>query len=566
MDHDDRGTASSSPVGSRGSLRIIDWALNTTSSSVMPRQSPALPSARDECCGLESAAGEEMNSLFMRALAPFQTGANDTDVLINQVHFNRTALNLYNYTLYTNGTLSNGSECYLAFDEFKPHLFAENGTVVNGTSCYAPVNRLGQHGSLGLFFAFMFSVSVFFTLINLRKHGRRLLPIDRRWNIMGRRLKWFWLLFVAVCGTVSCFMSVDVDRGYLQSAALTMQSVFYTLITPGLMAAVWEAVRHWGSWQERQIFDRDPYAFTKPSTREGQEFTLPILFYAFAIVNFILTVPRSWSAIERQRSAEQQELDARPVATDVRWRTAGFMALGGMLVICYSLEHSIYRYKPRPTGVLSQLLFYINEVPSEFLVVIALLGVRIGYSIMSSFEWSVSPLKSDVNSGWIYGLGYAPALLVIIVMNLCGFSELNEDRALIAQRDEIETAVANDVGVGQRKPSWWKSGRLRTFAREITGNRRLSSPDSNDLEHYVEMGVIKPQSQGNEPQKTETNPSSPFKEDTRVTTRIASQTSGTTSAASEPGLTPHRMEYVIQPGNPQNSSDDTLTDSAVPRR
>lgn len=184
-------------------------------------------------------------NLLARALAPFQTGANDTDILINSVHFDRAALDRYNYTLYTNGTLSNGTECYLVFEPFKPHLFLENGTVVNGTSCYAPINHIGQHASLGLAFAFLFALGIFFTLVNARKHGRRYLPVDRRWRALGRRVKWYWLLVVAVCGTISCFMSIDVDRNYLQSAPLVMQSVFYTLLMPALMAAVWEGVRHW---------------------------------------------------------------------------------------------------------------------------------------------------------------------------------------------------------------------------------------------------------------------------------------------------------------------------------
>ncbi|PLB53080.1 hypothetical protein P170DRAFT_454258 [Aspergillus steynii IBT 23096] len=489
-------------------------------------------------------------NLFARALAPFQTGANHSDILINSEHFDREALARYNYTLYTNGTLSNGTECYLAFDRFQPHLFAENGTVVNGTSCYAPINHIGEHASIGLAFAFLFALAIFFTLVNVRKHGRRYLPEDRRWRVIGRCLKWYWVLVVAVCGTISCFMSVDVDRNYLQSAPLVMQSVFYTLLMPALMAAVWEAVRHWGSWQERQICDRDPYAFAfaKSSSRKRQEFFLPILFYAFAVVNFLLTVLRSWSAIEHQRSPEQQERLARPVATDARRRAAGFMALGGMLVICYSLEHSIYRYKARPASLLGQLLFYLNEAPSQFLVVIALLGVKIGYAIASAFDWSVSPLRYDVDSGWLYGLGYTPALLVILVMNVCGFCELNEDQALISQRGDIEAARASEFGIGQKKPHWWKGDRWRTFA-EITG-RRPSSPDAGDLDHFVEMGVIKPRERGDQLDEV--------KEDAQVTTRTASQGSETTSATSAPGLSPDRMEYAAQAGNPHNFSDDTI--------
>lgn len=316
-----------------------------------------------------------------------------------------------------------------------------------------------------------------------------------------------------------------------------------------------------GSWQERQICDRDPYAFAfaKSSSRARQEFLLPILFYAFALATFVLTIPRSWSPIELQRSAEQQELNARPAATDVRFRAAGFMALAGMLVICYSLEHSIYRYKARPASLAGQLLFYLNEAPSQFLVVIAVLGVKIGYAIASAFDWSVSPLRYDVESGWLYGLGYTPALLVILVMNVCGLCELNEDQALIAQRGDIEAARASQFGIGQKKPHWWKGGKWRTFAKEITG-RRPSSPDAGDLDHFVEMGVIKPRAQdGQQPVEEEKG-----KEDAQITTRTASQGSETTSDASAPGLAPDRMEYAVQSGNLHNFSDDTLTENPLP--
>ncbi|KAE8148193.1 hypothetical protein BDV25DRAFT_142037 [Aspergillus avenaceus] len=430
-----------------------------------------------------------MTILWIRGVSPYQQGDNGTDVVINEVHFNRTALDSYNYRLYTNGTLSNGTNCFLAFQGFRPHLFAENGTVVSGTSCYAPINGIGQHASLGLAFAIMFAISIFFSLLNLRKHGRRYLAHDRRWNALGRRLRWFWLLFVAACGTISCFMSIDVDRNYLQSSPLTLQSVFYTLLMPGIMAAVWEAVRHWGVWQERQIYDRDAYAFSKASTRKRQEFLLPILFYIFTILNIILTIPRSWSPIEQQHSPEQTAQTARPVATDTRWRTASFTALAGTLIICYSLEHSVYRYKPHPHTATAQFLFYLHAAPSHFLVAIGLLGLKTGYAIASAFEWSLSPLKYDVHPGWLYGLGYAPVLLIIVLFNISGYCELNEDKALIAQRTDLQSARADDIGAA-KPPPWWKKQRLRSFARDITG--RMATPDQVEMEKYVELGILKP--------------------------------------------------------------------------
>lgn len=185
-----------------------------------------------------------MSLISVRELVPFQQGQNGTDVIINNVHFNRTALNHFNYTLYSNGTLSNGSNCFLAFSVFRPQMFL-NGTFVNGTSCYSPIKDLGQHGKLGISFAAMFAASIMFTLVSLRKHGKRFLPLDRTWKAVGRRWQWYWLLAVAACGTISCFMGVDVGRDYLQSTALVLQSLFYYIIMPCMIAAVWEGVRHW---------------------------------------------------------------------------------------------------------------------------------------------------------------------------------------------------------------------------------------------------------------------------------------------------------------------------------
>ncbi|KAL4897810.1 hypothetical protein BDV59DRAFT_168580 [Aspergillus ambiguus] len=510
-----------------------------------------------------------MTLLYVRAVAPYQDGANATDVVVNNVHFNRTALDLYSYKLYTNGTLSNGSECYLAFNQFKPFMFAENGTFVNGTSCYAPINNIGSHASAGLAFTVLFGICIFLTLLNLRKHGRRYLPTDRRWILMGRRWKWYWLLFVAACGLISCIMSIDVDREYLPSSAIILQSIFYTLLLPGLMAAIWEAVRHWGSWQERQIMDRDPYAFTKTSTRKRQELLLPFLFYLCVIVNFVLTVPRSWGPIEMQRSAEQQAHQAAPAATDSRWRAAGFVAIAGVLVICYSLEHSVYRYRARPRSTLGQLLFYLSAAPSQFLVAVGLLGVKIGYAIAAAFDFEVSPLRYNVGAGWLYGLGYTPALLILLVFNVCGFCELNEDKALIAQRVEIDSALASDrpiaPGFDLQKPHWWKKDRWRAFTRELAARRKSSSAssDPHDVSGFLEMGAIKPQDRpggGGAPQTGDgiLGPDQE-KEDPRVTTRTASQTSESTGSVERPGHGPglerHQMEYVVQPGNVERSAN-----------
>lgn len=155
-----------------------------------------------------------------------------------------SAIAHYNYTLYSNGTLSNGTNCWLSFNEYKPQVLL-NGTVLNGTSCYSPINGIGRRGGIGIAFGALFATTIVFTLMNLRKHGKRYLPHEKRWKVIGRRWQWYWMLFIAVCGTISAVTGIDVDRDYLQSTAIILQSFFYHLMFPALLACVWEGVRHW---------------------------------------------------------------------------------------------------------------------------------------------------------------------------------------------------------------------------------------------------------------------------------------------------------------------------------
>lgn len=225
-----------------------------------------------------------------------------------------------------------------------------------------------------------------------------------------------------------------------------------------------------------------------------------MVFYLFAWLNFFLAVPRTWTPIQLQRSREQQEVRAKPVATDGRFKAAGFMALVAVLVICYSLGHSIYRYSPRPASRLRQRIFYLQAAPIKFIIAIALLGVKVGYTIAAAFNWSISPFKYDINSGWIFGLGYTPALLLIILFNVYAHIEQNEDQYLISQREEQSRALDAELGLRNKKPNWWRrmrldyrppildeNGRLKAFVMQIGGGK----PTHKNFERYVEMGDMR---------------------------------------------------------------------------
>jgi hypothetical protein len=185
-----------------------------------------------------------MPLLNMRELLQFPEGDNSTDTVLNGVHFNLTALKEFNYTIYSNNTVSNNSNCYLIFDNFKPTMLS-NGSWVNATTCYIPYYKMKGRGIASVAFASFFCVSIMFTLINLRKHGRLFLREDKRFRVVGRRWQWYWMLFVAACGMISTITGIDVDRYYLQELPIVLQSFFFLLMVPGALAMVWEATRHW---------------------------------------------------------------------------------------------------------------------------------------------------------------------------------------------------------------------------------------------------------------------------------------------------------------------------------
>ncbi|KAK7528098.1 uncharacterized protein IWZ02DRAFT_430417 [Phyllosticta citriasiana] len=436
-----------------------------------------------------------MPLLQLRDLLPYPSGDNATDTVINGVHFNRTALDHYNYTIYDNGTISNKSRCYLIFGKYQPTMLS-NGSWINGTSCYVPYYGIHTRGKVGIAFATLFTVSIMFTLINLRKHGRQFLREEKRFRIVGRRWQWYWMLFAAACGLISTITGIDVDRNYLTSIAIVLQCFFFTLMLPASLAMVWEATRHWGSWQERQICDRDPFLLPEDDRRGKTEFYLPLIFYFFAWLDFFMTIPRSWTNIEYQRSDWQQAHFAEKTATDGRFKAGSIIAVIAWGITIYSLHHSLHHYRPRPAtpSVLARINSFCLHCPTKLFLAILILGFRLVYDIAAAWVWDVSLLNKDVKPAWPYGLGYAPIVLLIIVFNIAGYVDENEDKLLIEQRRARDHAADADLGI-VKKPSWWRKynggvhlspeQRLRALAQEgpgLTTTTTTTTPPSANVE------------------------------------------------------------------------------------
>jgi Protein of unknown function (DUF2434) len=208
-----------------------------------------------------------------------------------------------------------------------------------------------------------------------------------------------------------------------------------------------------------------------------------------------MTIPRSWAAIEKQHSPSETLTIARPSALDARFKAGAFFALAAWLIICYSLHHSIRHYRQR-TKTLTERAVHANNSPTNSFLGISISAVSVGYSIAGTWVWSISPLNAKVSNGWLFGLGYAPALLIIVIYNIFGHFNMNDDKALVIQRQYRERAIEQELGIDRstRKPSWWSkmSGdhhgdlapeeRLRHLTSEIGGGPATSRRIGETLE------------------------------------------------------------------------------------
>ena len=221
-----------------------------------------------------------MSVLNLRDVLPFPEGSNSSDTLFQgRTHLNLTTLEFWNYTLFDNGTISNNSWCFMTDPPYKIDQVLDNGTFINATSCYIPVRPIGTRSAIGVGFAVAFGICLVLVLVNLTRHGKRYLPVEKRFYPIGRRWQWYWAIFVCATALVGLFFGVDVDRYYIIELPIVITVFFWFLMQMGTTAIVWEAVRHWGSWMERQYIDPNPFVLHETDRRGMFEFWLPLFFY-----------------------------------------------------------------------------------------------------------------------------------------------------------------------------------------------------------------------------------------------------------------------------------------------
>ncbi|KAK6834698.1 hypothetical protein PG987_009392 [Apiospora arundinis] len=397
-----------------------------------------------------------MSVIDARDVMSWPVGDNDTDTKFGDFHLNLTLLEHWNYTLYSNNTISNGTKCYLTFGKYPPAaLLYPNGTFINSTSCYSAIDPVGIRGGVGIAFAVMYAISLLFICVNLTKHGKRYLPATKRFYPLGRRWQWYWGLFVCGAAVIGLFTGVDVDRFYLPEIPIVLNNFFWYLMQMGAMALVWEAVRHWGSWMERQFIDPNPFVLQQTDKRGMFEFWLPLFFYFWLWINFFLVIPRNWGNIEKQRDPDQTRLIAQPSATDVRFKMATFCLLICWFTIGTSMWHSIRHYEPRNRGMFNRAIGFLGYMPFRFVLLLPLALAVVAYQGLCAWEFWLSPQKVDTNVIAMYVGGYVPTLLILWIQIISGFLRPNEDKNLIQQRRERGDAADRELGI-VNKPAWWR--------------------------------------------------------------------------------------------------------------
>jgi len=184
-----------------------------------------------------------------------------------------------------------------------------------------------------------------------------------------------------------------------------------------------------------------------------------------------MVVPRSWGAIEKQRSPDQQHVIAEQAATDGRFKVGAFSLFIAWLTIVFSLRHTIKHYLPRNRGPLNRLTGFIRYAPNKFLLTIPLSLLMIGYFAACAFDFAISPLKVGTNLSCMYGLGWAPIAAIFVVMEIAGYLDPNEDRELIKQRRIRGAEIDAELGY-VKKPNWWRL--LKDGNRNMNVHERIA--------------------------------------------------------------------------------------------
>jgi len=193
------------------------------------------------------------------------------------------------------------------------------------------------------------------------------------------------------------------------------------------------------------------------------------------------------------------------------------------------------------------------------------MAVYLGYAVASSWIFEISIMKYDVVATWPFVLGYTPCLLLLIIFNIWGFIDSNEDQQLMRQR--IERGRAADAVLGlTNKPSWWSKMRGDNHLDDLSRLRNLVEVDPTEKKGAAPRTHDAAGDEAFELQSVHTTASNPFTDSHEARSRSVSRTrnGGTNGATvardrSSDLLSPHTRERWVQRTPSNNSISSALT-------
>lgn len=243
-----------------------------------------------------------------------------------------------------------------------------------------------------------------------------------------------------------------------------------------------------------------------------------------------MEIPRSWTKLQYQRSPWQQAHYAEPTATDARFKAGAILSVLAWIVIVVSLHHSLHHYRPRPAsgGIMLRINSFCTYCPTKLFLALIILAVRLAYALASAWVWEISLLKYDVQPGWPYGLGYGTTFLLLVLFNVFGYIDENEDKLILEQRRQRGQAADAELGI-TKKPSWWSKAqgdlhltadqRLRALASQGPGGDQpplSASVELTDMRgnppSYFEAPGSGGQIRNRSRQRTDNAPENPFRD------------------------------------------------------
>lgn len=381
---------------------------------------------------------------------------------------------LYNYSVYSNGTISNFTNCYLINDEHTP-IIESDGMIYNGQSCDSPVKSLASHGAVGIVTACFCFFLIPLLLVNIAKYWKGKPPL------LKRRMEFIWITLLILALAVGGFAYIDVDRNLVQGAAMKIFSFTFQTALPISIAILWHVISTYGFglYRQRIVVGKHAAHFSLDHWIFVVEYYAPIVFYVFNLMGFFLAALHPWTKVVRGdgNAATDGRFKASSVLLAIAWVFACAM------FIVYSFVYKLDR-RGRWVGM---VIMMISILP------------RIVYQFLETWSFTLNASNVSVNAGLVFGLGFCPPLILAYTVCIYGWAvpsiaelekeAIHEECRQRKRRTTIsrDNSTRSTWGIGSEHdmqclpPSYETMGPCEKEMKEETNEVEIASIESGEV-------------------------------------------------------------------------------------